>query len=125
ERGNGDLVRPERAHERMAAELRDRLPAPGGDAGLRPAEQLVAAEGDDVRAVAHGLRNGLLAAQPESRGVEERPAAEVVDERDAALAREAREVAGCGLGHEPAEREVARVDPQDRPGLLGDGTRVV
>ena len=109
----------------MTPQLRDSQGAASGDAGLRSTEQLVPAERHDIRPIVHGLLDRLLTPEPEARGIEQRAAAEVVDERDAALVRELRQIRRGGLGHEAPQREVARVDPEDRRGLGGDRIRVV
>jgi len=50
-----ELVDPHGPGERMPPHRRDRLRLADGDAGLRPAEQFVAAERDDVRPGGHAL----------------------------------------------------------------------
>ena len=61
----------------MAAQPLDELGAADDDARLRPAEQLVAGEADEVGAGREALARGRLVA----RSVDERARAEVVDER--------------------------------------------
>ncbi len=87
ERGEGQLVAPERAKQRLALERGDHRPAPGDDARLRAAEQLVAAEADEIHALAQyrgGCRLRLEAG--DRAGVEHRPAAEILDQRHPSLA---------------------------------------
>ena len=50
ERLADELVQPQRAEQRIAPQARDDLRLPGEDAGLRPAQQLIAAERDQVDA---------------------------------------------------------------------------
>ena len=50
------LVEPQRAEQRIAAQARDQLRLAGENSGLRSAEQLVAAEGDQVGAGRAGCR---------------------------------------------------------------------
>ena len=70
--------------------LPDRGGPPDGDPGLRAAEQLVAAEGDDVGAGGDAVaQRGLLGEQRQRR---ESAAAEVVDEHRAALVGERRQL---------------------------------
>src|SRR4029077_3906089 len=86
--GDRQLVGPKRAHERVRPELGDLLRASHGDARLRPAQKLVAAEGDDVRTLTHGLGDRQLLAEAEAGRVQKRAAAEIVDEGDVVFARE-------------------------------------
>src|SRR5207249_6067860 len=83
-----ELVRTHRAHERVRTQRGDGRGTPNGETGLRSTEQLVAAEGDDVGTRRDRLGDRFLAREAEARGVDERAAAEIVDERDAALVRE-------------------------------------
>ena len=76
ERGERELVGPQRALERVAPQPLDQIRAADDDPGLRPAEQLVAREADEVRAggEARGGRRLTLELDESAR-------AEVVDER--------------------------------------------
>ena len=76
ERGERELVGAERALERVAPQPLDQLGAAHDDPRLRPAEQLVAREADEVGAggEARGWRRLTLE-------LDERAGAEVVDER--------------------------------------------
>jgi hypothetical protein len=92
-----------------------------GDAGLRAAEQLVAAEGHDVGAGGHALLERRLLREELERG--EGAAAEVVDQHGAALVRQRRELLHRRLRREADDAVVAGVDAQHgaralRPGLL-------
>ena len=58
ERGERELVGAQRALERVAAQPLDELGAPDDDARLRPAEELVAREADEVGAGARGSAPG-------------------------------------------------------------------
>ena len=61
ESGDRELVHAQRAEERIAADAFDEFAFAGDDAGLRAAEQFVAAEADDVDAgVAAGARDRLI-----------------------------------------------------------------
>ena len=74
ERGVGHLVDAQRAHQRVRADAVDDRRAPDDDAGLRSAEQLVAAEAADVDAGRdRGLHRRLVARThvPGSDGVSE------------------------------------------------------
>ena len=62
ERRERELVRAQRALERMAAQPLDELGAADDDPGLRPAEQLVPGEADEVGARAQALRRRRLVA---------------------------------------------------------------
>ena len=95
ERGERELVGAERALERMAAQTLDEVGPAGDDPRLRPAEQLVAREADEVGAGRERRRDGRLALE-----VGQRAGAEVVDEREAvrgARRRRARVSDGCSV----------------------------
>ena len=62
ERCEAKLVDPERAVEWMLAELLDQVGAPDRHAGLRPPEQLAAAEADQVGAGGKCVARGRLVA---------------------------------------------------------------
>ena len=109
----------------MRAEPRDGGAPADGDPRLRPAQQLVPAEGHDVGSSSHRLLHRLLRAQAVGGRLEERPAPEVVDEDDAPLAREPRELARRGARGEPDDAEVAGVHAEDRGGPLTDRGGVV
>ena len=124
ERGEGDLSgRSARMTDARAATPPAR--APDDDARLRTAEQLVAAERDEIRTGFHRFRDGLLAGQAVARRIEEGPAAEIVDERDPSLLRDGRERAVFRPRDETDHLEVARVHAKDGAGLRRDRGRVV
>ena len=79
ERGEPELVDPQRAVQRMAPQAVDEVGATDDDPGLRTAEQLVAAEADEVGAVGERAARGRLVAD-----VDEDAGAEVVEQRQAA-----------------------------------------
>ena len=64
----------------------DQLAPADDDAGLRAAQQLVAAEGDEVGAAADAFGDDRLLRQAVGRQVDERAAAEILHDRDAARA---------------------------------------
>ena len=79
----------------MPAQLLDEVRAPDDDSGLRPAEQLVAGEADEVGARGEARGGGRLVAE-----VEQRARAEVVDERQPGSLRDlrpARRARGCSV----------------------------
>ena len=80
ERGDGELVDAESAEQRMAADARDDFFFSGDDAGLRPAEQFVAAEHHNVGAGFDAVADERLG---DSGGgeIDEAAGAEVFDER--------------------------------------------
>ena len=81
--------------------------------GLRAAEQLVAAERHEVRARRQAFRGRRLVRQPERRRVEQRAAAEVVDDDRPVLVGDPRELARVGHLGESALAEVRGMDAQD------------
>ena len=92
ERRQRQLVRPERPLERVAPQLLDEVGASGDDAGLRPAEQLVAREADEVGAGVEAGAGRRLAVERH-----ERARAEVVDERQPVPSRDRRQLRDGGV----------------------------
>ncbi len=121
--GEDELVRAQGPHQRVVPGAADRLGGADQDPRLGPADQLVRAEGHQVAARRDAGRGVGLAG--DGRLGAQDAAAEVVDERQAALAREARELPDADLLGEPHDAEVRRVHPQDRPGAGPHGRRVV
>src|SRR2546430_10394482 len=103
----------------------DALGPAHGDAGLRPTEELVTAEGDDVGALTDRVADRELLSKSEAGRVEKGAAAEIVDERNVVLAREGRELAPLRMRDETRDLEVARVHPENRAGPLADRGRVI
>ena len=62
QRGEADLVQPQRAFERVAVDRLDQFTATDDETGLRSAEQLVAGEGHQTGALGHCFGHGRLAA---------------------------------------------------------------
>ena len=96
ERGERELVGAQRALERVPAQALDEVGAAHDDPGLRPAEQLVAREADEVGAGGEALaRRRLVLGR-----VDEHARAEVVHERQSVALRHRRELArptGCSV----------------------------
>ena len=70
----------------------DQVLAPDDQPGLRAAEQLVAAEGDDVGAVRERFARRRLVRQAVVLEIDQHAAAEIDDERQLVLVRELREL---------------------------------
>ena len=83
QRGQGELVDPQRAGRGMPPQPLDEFGVAEQQAGLRSAEQLVAARGDEVGAVAQHRRGVGLVGQQRVRG--QQPGADVDDQRDVQL----------------------------------------
>src|SRR5690606_20215938 len=92
ERGDTYLVQPRRPLQRIGGDGDDEVLAPDDEAGLRTTEQLVAGEGDEVRALGDRLGDGRLAAQAKACQIDQRAGAEIVDQRYAGLARQFRQL---------------------------------
>src|SRR5262249_23363699 len=90
ERRERQLVDAQRARQRIASHALEQVPAPQRDARLRSAEQLVAAEDDQVRTL---LESGLDQAfrNPVRAQIDEGAAAAVLDEWQAPSLRDRRE----------------------------------
>ena len=99
--------------------------------GLRPTDQLVAAERDDVGAGGQALARRRLVGQPEALGRQERPAAQVVDDDGAvAMGELARARSGSGASTKPSwtkfegwTRRTRRAEPS-ASGASKSATRV-
>ena len=120
ERGERQLVRAQRALQRMAPQPLDEIGPADDDARLRAAEQLVAGEADEVGARGERLRRRRLAGQ-----VAERAGAEVVDERQPVPPRDRRELRELRQLGEPDDAEVRLVHAQEERGLRADRALVV
>ena len=99
ERGERELVRPKRALEWVTPQPLDEIGATDDDARLRPAEELVPGEADEIGSGAQALgRRRLVADAPE------RARAEIVHERQAGSLRDRGQVAQLGALREPDAR---------------------
>ena len=83
ERGEADLVEAQGPLQRVLRQRRDQIGAADDEAGLRPAEQLVAAEGDEIGAGLERLGDGRLVRQAPAVEIDQRAAAEILDQRQA------------------------------------------
>ena len=104
-----------RPGERVAPEPRDEVGATDDEPGLRPADELVAAERHEVGAGRQALAGHRLVGQPERRRVEQGAAAQVVDDDRAVAMGELGDRGRVGRLGEAGHREVRGVDPQDDP----------
>ena len=125
EPGDRGLVQPHGARERVASHGRDRLRPADRDARLRTAEQLVAREQRHVRAGGNRLLHHRLRRHAVSPRVEQRSAAEIVDEQQPAFACQGAERRERGCLGETDDAEIRGVDAQDRGGAFGHGLREV
>ncbi len=120
ERGERQLVGAQRALQRLAAEALDELAAADHDPRLRPTEQLVAGEADEIRTGGEARRGRRLVAD-----VGQRAGAEVVDEPDAGPRGDRRELLGAGALGEPDDPEVRLVHTQKERRVGADRALVV
>jgi hypothetical protein len=79
------LVQTQRAEQRIAAQARDDFRLAGQDAGLRTAQQFIAAERNQIRAGQQAVGNQRLV-DAERAQVDHAAAAQIFVHRDAALA---------------------------------------
>ena len=119
QRGGLQLVDPHRARERVLAQLRDQVGATDDAAGLGAAEELVAAERDEVGAVGQRLVHARLLAGEPALGVQQ-ARADIEHERHPGLRGELGELGGRRRGREPDHAVVRRVHLQDRGGRVLD-----
>ncbi len=125
ERRERQLVDAQRALERILLEPANQVRAADDDAGLRSAEQLVAAERDEVGARGDRRAHGRLVRQAPALQVDERTAAEIDRDRHAALAPDRREIADRHALREAADRVVARVHLHQQRRARADRVGVV
>ena len=124
ERGDGEFVHAQGAEERIAADALDELALAGNDAGLRAAEQFIAAEGDDRGAgIATGSRDGLGDAA--GREIGEAAGAEVFVHGKAVAAGERDELFERGALGEAGDAEIRGVDAKQQARAVIDRALVV
>src|SRR5687767_11274324 len=104
----------------MASQPLDEVGAADDDAGLRPTEELVAREADEVGPGTKALRRRRLVAD-----AAERAGAEVVDQRQAGALRDRGEVAQLGALREPEDAEVRLVHPEQYGRVVPERALVV
>ncbi|CAN5627816.1 hypothetical protein BH20ACT14_BH20ACT14_09340 [soil metagenome] len=120
ERGQGQLVRPERALQRMAAQPLHEFGSSDDDACLRPTQKLVSREANEVRPGPQALGRSRLV--PDSS---QRPRAEIVDERHVVLAGELGQLVQARLLREADDPKVRLVHPEQDRGLRPNRPLVV
>ena len=121
ERGERHLVHTQRTLEVVAFDFFHELGAPDDDAGLRPAEELVAAEGHEIGAVRQRLLRGRFLRQSILTQIHQRAAAQVHHEWQPPGVRKRREFL---LGHhrgETLDRVVAGVHLHEQRTARADG----
>ena len=119
-----ELVDAQSAEHRVAADLLHQRSATGDDARLRPAEQLIAAEGDEVDTRFEALVDqGLV--HPVGLQVDHAAAAEILVQRQTVLVCEGRQLLQCRSAGEAFDAKVAGMDAQDQAGSLVDRRPVV
>ena len=119
DRGERRLVRAHRPGQRVAPHPGDQVGPPDDQPGLRPADQLVAAERDDVRPGRQPFPGEWLVGEAVGGGVEQRPGAQVVDDDRAVAMGDGRDLDRVRRLGEAGHREVRRMDAKDglRPTL--------
>ena len=120
ERRQGELVEPECTLQRVAPQPLDQFRSAHDEAGLRAAEQLVAAEADEIGPRGQRLLRGRFCAE-----VEQRAGAEIVDERQIEAPGERSELPQRGLFGEADDAEVRLMHPQQERGVRTRGAFVV
>ncbi len=122
ERRQRDLLRSNRARQRVLPDPGDQVRPTNDQTGLRSTHELVTAERDQVRTGLESLARRWLVREAIRHGVEERAAAEVVDDDRAVEVRKLREGARIRRFDEARLGEVGRMDAQDDGrAALGEG----
>ncbi len=115
QRRKGQLVDAQGALERVLLDLLDQRLAADDQPGLRAAEQLVAAEGDDVGAVAQRFLHRRLFGQAPAREVEQAAAAQIFQQRQIVGMGDARQLGGGDAGSETLHAVVAGMHAHQQP----------
>ena len=120
QRGQPHLVEAQRAFHRIARDALDQMPAADDEAGLRTAQELVAGEGDDIDARFDRLaRRGLMRQAP-GLEIDQRAAAEILDQRQALLAGERHQLGRRHRLGEARDGVIRGMDLHDRRGVGAD-----
>ena len=109
----------------MLRELRDQRRAADRESGLRAAEELVARERDQVRAVGEAIRDGPLPGDAELVERDDATRSLVVHPRDSGFARHRRDFRGLRRGRVAADLVVRRVNRQQERCVGGERAPVV
>jgi hypothetical protein len=123
--GQAQFVGAEGAGQRVAFELGDDLGPPDQDAGLWPAQQLIAAETGEVSPGGHALARRRLMVEAVGGGVQQRAAAQVINAEQAARAGDLRQFGQRRLLDEADLPEIGRMHAQQQRGLVSDGAGVI
>src|SRR2546427_10428675 len=121
ERGERHLVHTQRTLEVIAFDFFYELVAPDDDAGLRPAEELVAAEGHEISAMCQRLLRGRLFGQSILAQIHQRAAAQVHHEWQPPGVRKRREFLFGHHRRETLDRIVAGVHLHEQRTARADG----
>jgi len=126
QRRENQLVAPQRTEERRTLERGDHAPSPNDDAGLRSAEQLVAAEAHQIDAAPDDFCRCWLVLHPVGGlCLLDRAATQVLDERHPLLSRDRCELLGRRRIDETIHEEVAAMHLHDERRVAVDRARVV
>ena len=123
--GERQLAHPQGALERIPAQLADQIAAADEQPRLRSAEQLVAAEGDQIRPRRHGFAHRRFPGQLPARQVQQRAAAEIHCHRHGVRAAELDELRQRDTLGEAADGVVAGVDLHQQGGARTQGCGVI
>src|SRR5262249_23372901 len=111
--------------EGIAREPPDQLGAADDEPGLRTAQQLVAAERDEVGARRQRLGHGRFMRQSPPLETDQRTASQILDERNLMIAGDRRELCPRNRRGEAVDYVVAGMRLEDQTGLWADGRGVV
>ena len=116
EGGQADLVEAQRALHGVLGDARHKVLGAGDNARLRPAQQLVAGERDEVGAFGERLMHGRLGLQAVAREIHERPGTQIVHERHLARSRQGRQLRRRHRFGEALNEVVRRMRLEDQAG---------
>ena len=121
----GELAAAQSPFERILVHLRDPAFFSDDEPRLRPAEHLIAAEGDDIGAEPDALGHQRLLGQAISAEIDERAATQIFHDRDLVSSSDCNQLGQTHLGDKPDDFVVARVDFEEQGGFLADGLFIV
>ena len=114
--GQRHLVWPHRPSQGVLPKSRDQVGPPDDQPGLRPPDELVTREDDQVSTVGEAFGRRRLVSEPELGGVEQGAGSEVVHQQGTVGMGQRGELNRVRRLGEAGQREVARVDTQHRRG---------
>src|SRR5690554_2101322 len=109
----------------MTPQARDEIGPTDNASGLRPAQELIATEADQVASAGDALLDHRLRPQPVLARVEQGAASKVFNEKEVVSPSELGQLSKRGLMDKADDHKIARMDSQEQPGRLANGCPVI